>query len=30
MAPGQIGHIRLAAAAGLGEMDLKRIKVKHV
>ncbi len=26
----QIGHIRLAGAAGLGEIDLKRIKIKNV
>jgi uncharacterized protein (DUF362 family) len=30
MKAGQIEHIRLAAAAGLGEMDLRRIKVKNV
>ena len=30
MKAAQIGHIKLAAAAGLGEIDLKRIKVKDV
>jgi len=30
MKASQIGHIRLAAAAGLGEIDLKRINVRNV
>ncbi len=28
--PESIGHIRLAHAMGLGEMDLKQVKIKHV
>jgi uncharacterized protein (DUF362 family) len=28
--PESIGHIRLASAMGLGEIDLKRIKIRHV
>jgi len=28
--PESIGHIRLAHALGLGEMDLKQVKIKHV
>ena len=30
MKASQIGHIRLAGASGLGESDLKRVRVKHV
>ena len=30
MSPSQIAHIRLAGAAGLGEIDLKRVTIKNV